>query len=108
MLTIEEAKLRLLECYDFAAAAKRSKRTKKYLREHAELALDAAIKDIDGKVGEVIRFSFPFAAIAKRAPIIEGPLADNYAGKICVRLDLLYAPCDKTHYHIATIEEADK
>jgi hypothetical protein len=107
MLTIEEVKLRLLEAYDFAAVARRAKMAKKELRKRAEAALDTAFKAIDDKTGETSSYFAPMLAIARRAPIAEGGLARDYAGKICVRLDLFYAPMDK-QMHIATIEEAGK
>lgn len=107
MFTIEEVKLRLLDAYDFAAVARRAKMQKKELRKRAEAALDTAFKAIDGKTGEASGYFAPMLAIARRAPIVEGGLAWHYAGKICVRFDLFYAPMD-AQMHISTIEEGEK
>jgi hypothetical protein len=120
-MRIEEAKNALLDFYPYDKVMDRSFFAKEVLRDVATRLMAGVVSDINGKTGKFVRYSYPFMAIARRAPIEETQFWPRVKGEIVIRLDLLYAPFpakddawltaqyapEDTHAHIVFLEEHD-
>ena len=88
-MSFEEMKNQIIGRFDFS---KFKEFPEEQLMQHAARALNAAIAGTKDTCGDVVRVTFPFLAVARRA-VLRGPgVPPERLGKIGLYLNLFYAP----------------